>query len=77
MRAGPGAFVLVPPGVPHTFANRGDIPARFVNVHARPASTFASKRADSGPRAFRTPARFISVGSGTAVADRKTNLEGV
>ena len=34
VRAGPGTFVLVPPGVPHTFANRGDIPARFVNVHA-------------------------------------------
>ena len=32
--AGPGTFVLVPPGVPHTFANRGDQPARFVNVHA-------------------------------------------
>ena len=32
--AGPGTFVLVPPGVPHTFANRGDSVARFVNVHA-------------------------------------------
>jgi mannose-6-phosphate isomerase-like protein (cupin superfamily) len=32
--AGPGTFVLVPPGVPHGFANRGDKPARFVNVHA-------------------------------------------
>jgi mannose-6-phosphate isomerase-like protein (cupin superfamily) len=32
--AGPGTFVLVPPGVAHTFANRGDAPARFVNVHA-------------------------------------------
>ena len=32
--AGPGTFVLVPPGVPHTFANRGDATARFVNVHA-------------------------------------------
>ena len=32
--AGPGTFVLVPPEVPHTFANRGDAPARFVNVHA-------------------------------------------
>jgi mannose-6-phosphate isomerase-like protein (cupin superfamily) len=32
--AGPGTFVLVPPGVPHTFANRGDAIARFVNVHA-------------------------------------------
>jgi mannose-6-phosphate isomerase-like protein (cupin superfamily) len=32
--AGPGTFVLVPPDVPHTFANRGDSVARFVNVHA-------------------------------------------
>ena len=32
--AGPGTFVLVPPGVPHTFANRGDVVVRFVNVHA-------------------------------------------
>jgi mannose-6-phosphate isomerase-like protein (cupin superfamily) len=32
--AGPGTFILVPPEVPHTFANRGDEPARFVNVHA-------------------------------------------
>jgi mannose-6-phosphate isomerase-like protein (cupin superfamily) len=32
--AGPGTFVLVPPEVPHTFANRGDEPARFLNVHA-------------------------------------------
>jgi mannose-6-phosphate isomerase-like protein (cupin superfamily) len=32
--AGPGTFVLVPPDVPHTFANRGDSAARFINVHA-------------------------------------------
>ena len=32
--AGPGTFVLVPPEVPHTFANRGDEPARFLNIHA-------------------------------------------
>jgi mannose-6-phosphate isomerase-like protein (cupin superfamily) len=32
--AGPGTFVLVPPGVRHTFANRGDAVARVVNVHA-------------------------------------------
>jgi mannose-6-phosphate isomerase-like protein (cupin superfamily) len=30
----PGTFVLVPPGVEHTFANRGDVPVRMVNVHA-------------------------------------------
>lgn len=32
--AGPGTFVLVPPGVPHTFANRGDAVVRMVNIHA-------------------------------------------
>ncbi|HEX2085454.1 MAG TPA: cupin domain-containing protein [Solirubrobacteraceae bacterium] len=32
--AGPGTFVLVPPGVEHTFANRTDAPVRAVNVHA-------------------------------------------
>jgi quercetin dioxygenase-like cupin family protein len=30
----PGTFVLVPPGVRHTFANRGDAVARMLNVHA-------------------------------------------
>jgi mannose-6-phosphate isomerase-like protein (cupin superfamily) len=32
--AGPGTFVLVPPGVHHTFANRGDAVVRIVNIHA-------------------------------------------
>ena len=32
--AGPGTFVLVPPGVPHTFANRSDAVVRMLNVHA-------------------------------------------
>jgi mannose-6-phosphate isomerase-like protein (cupin superfamily) len=32
--AGPGTFVLVPPGVRHTFANRGDAVARMLNIHA-------------------------------------------
>ena len=32
--AGPGTFVLVPPGVRHTFANRGNAVVRMVNVHA-------------------------------------------
>ena len=32
--AGPGTFVLVPPGVTHTFANRSDAPVRMLNVHA-------------------------------------------
>ncbi len=31
---GPGTFVLVPPGVAHTFANRAEVVARIVNVHA-------------------------------------------
>ena len=29
-----GTFVLVPPGVEHSFENRTDNVARFVNVHA-------------------------------------------
>jgi mannose-6-phosphate isomerase-like protein (cupin superfamily) len=32
--AGPGTFVLVPPEVTHTFANRGDEPVRMLNIHA-------------------------------------------
>ena len=30
---GPGSFVLVPPGVVHTFANHGSVPARFLNIY--------------------------------------------
>ncbi len=30
---GPGGFVLVPPGVVHTFANPGPGPARFLNIY--------------------------------------------
>jgi mannose-6-phosphate isomerase-like protein (cupin superfamily) len=29
-----GTFVLVPPGVEHTFANRTSAPARILNIHA-------------------------------------------
>ncbi len=32
--AGAGTFVLVPPGVRHTFSNRCDAVVRMVNVHA-------------------------------------------
>ena len=32
--ARPGTFLLVPPGVRHTFANRQDDVARMLNVHA-------------------------------------------
>jgi mannose-6-phosphate isomerase-like protein (cupin superfamily) len=32
--AGPGTFVLVPPPVVHTFANRGDVAVRMLNIHA-------------------------------------------
>ena len=32
--ASAGTFVLVPPGIAHTFVNRTDEPARFLNVHA-------------------------------------------
>ena len=34
LAAGPGTFVLVPPRVRHTFENRSDSVARFINVHA-------------------------------------------
>lgn len=34
MTAPAGSFVLVPPGVAHTFANDGDTPARFLNINA-------------------------------------------
>jgi mannose-6-phosphate isomerase-like protein (cupin superfamily) len=29
-----GTFVLIPPGVRHTFANRTDRPVRILNIHA-------------------------------------------
>jgi quercetin dioxygenase-like cupin family protein len=32
LKAGPGDFVLVPPGVPHGFGNAGDGPARMLLV---------------------------------------------
>jgi mannose-6-phosphate isomerase-like protein (cupin superfamily) len=32
--AGPGTFVLVPPGVEHGFRNSGDTPVRMLNIHA-------------------------------------------
>ena len=32
--AAPGAFVLVPPGLPHGFRNDGAIPVRMLNIHA-------------------------------------------
>ena len=32
--AGPGTFVLVPPGVEHGFRNDGDVPVRMFNIHA-------------------------------------------
>lgn len=30
---GAGSFVLVPPGVAHTFSNRADVPARLLNLN--------------------------------------------
>ncbi len=30
--AGPGTFVLLPPGAPHTFANPGDVPTVLLNT---------------------------------------------
>jgi mannose-6-phosphate isomerase-like protein (cupin superfamily) len=32
--AGPGTFVLVPPGVEHGFRNDGDTAVRMLNIHA-------------------------------------------
>jgi mannose-6-phosphate isomerase-like protein (cupin superfamily) len=34
LTAGAGTFVLVPPGVEHTFVNRADHPVRLLNIHA-------------------------------------------
>ena len=34
VKAGPGAFVLVPPGVEHGFRNDGEVPVRMLNIHA-------------------------------------------
>jgi quercetin dioxygenase-like cupin family protein len=36
LRARPGAFLQVPRGVPHTFANPGPAPARFLNTFTPP-----------------------------------------
>jgi mannose-6-phosphate isomerase-like protein (cupin superfamily) len=44
--AGAGTFVLVPPGVTHTFANRGDEVVRMLNIHA-PAGFDLRLQADS------------------------------
>jgi mannose-6-phosphate isomerase-like protein (cupin superfamily) len=32
--AGPGSFILAPPGVAHTFANRSEAPSRVLNVQS-------------------------------------------
>ena len=32
--APPGTFVLVRPGVPHSFRNAGSVPVRMLNLHA-------------------------------------------
>ena len=34
VHAGPGTFVLVPPGIEHGFRNRGSDRVRMLNVHA-------------------------------------------
>jgi mannose-6-phosphate isomerase-like protein (cupin superfamily) len=34
VKAGPGTFVLVPPGVEHAFRNDGAGPVRMLNIHA-------------------------------------------
>jgi oxalate decarboxylase/phosphoglucose isomerase-like protein (cupin superfamily) len=35
VRAGPGTFVMVPIGVPHTFRNPTETPARFLGTFTR------------------------------------------
>jgi mannose-6-phosphate isomerase-like protein (cupin superfamily) len=37
LNAGPGSFVLVPPGTPHSFANRSNAPARFLGHASNPS----------------------------------------
>ena len=34
IRATPGTFVLIPPGVRHSFSNQGTSPVRMLNIHA-------------------------------------------
>lgn len=34
VKAEPGTFVLVPPGVEHGFRNDGETPVRMLNIHA-------------------------------------------
>ena len=34
LTAAASTFVLVPPGVEHTFVNRADHPVRMLNIHA-------------------------------------------
>ena len=42
-----GSFVLVPGGVTHTFDNRGDVPAGFLNISA--PGDFEARMADIAP----------------------------
>ena len=45
VRGGAGSFLLVPPGVVHTFRNEGPATARFLNMHA-PNCGFAAHLRD-------------------------------
>ena len=48
--AGPGTLVVVPPGVPHTFANPGDEPARALSTFTPAAyAHYFRELADTGP----------------------------
>jgi mannose-6-phosphate isomerase-like protein (cupin superfamily) len=54
VRAGGGAFVMVPPGVVHSFRNDGPADADFLNLHA-PSKGFADHlRAGGGGGEFDT-----------------------
>ena len=48
---GPGFWVLVPGGVPHTFGNSGETPARLLIIHAPAAEAYfvALQELWSGP----------------------------
>jgi mannose-6-phosphate isomerase-like protein (cupin superfamily) len=63
---GAGSFVLVPPGVAHTFANRGSAPARVLNI-LQPAGLeqylkdAVKRMADGSPW---TPAAMAEIAAG-------------
>jgi quercetin dioxygenase-like cupin family protein len=43
VRAKPGAYVFIPPGVPHNIGNASDKPARMIMTYRRPVMSIISK----------------------------------